>query len=397
MKAKKFLGWAIYLTVCSIAGGFLGFFLKKLPPETFQSIARLFDNGLGLPTLPNLLLNVGITLFLFLMALFLQILVHETGHLFFGWLSGYRFVSLRIGSFMVIKEDNRLKWKRFDIAGTGGQCLMEPPEKGASEKPYLLYNLGGSLANLLIAAISLLLFTVHLPYPFGIFCFTLFATGLFFGLMNAIPLRFSQIGNDGYNILLIRRDPIARQSFFLQLKVNALLTKGIRLKEMPIEWFRLPEGANLDNYLHAIIRYMEFAWHFDRLDFEKARESLQTLAPHVPNQVGLYQKEIRCEQVFFGILEGKNKEETDRLFDGALKKYAAQYSPYMISKTRLLYAYALLVEKDEKEATRLYEKAAGQARNYPVRAEAESEMEMVDYVKGMGQKIHCEPFPKASQ
>ena len=94
------------------------------------------------------------------MALLLQILIHEAGHLIFGLLSGYRFSSFRIGSFMWIKEDEHLKIKRLSIAGTGGQCLLVPPEPSDGKTPFALYNLGGSIANLVFA---LIFFVLYLP------------------------------------------------------------------------------------------------------------------------------------------------------------------------------------------------------------------------------------------
>lgn len=53
-------------------------------------------------------------------AFFLQIIIHEAGHLIFGLLSGYRFCSFRIGSLMWIKKEGKLQLKRYSIAGTAG-------------------------------------------------------------------------------------------------------------------------------------------------------------------------------------------------------------------------------------------------------------------------------------
>ena len=55
------------------------------------------------------------------------IIIHESGHLVTGLRSGYEFISFRIGSITFIKENGKLSRKKFNIAGTGGQCLMMPP------------------------------------------------------------------------------------------------------------------------------------------------------------------------------------------------------------------------------------------------------------------------------
>ena len=67
---------------------------------------------------------------------FLQIILHEGGHLVCGLLTGYRFVSFRIFNQTLIRQDGRMRIKRFNIAGTGGQCLLVPPERPLEEIPY---------------------------------------------------------------------------------------------------------------------------------------------------------------------------------------------------------------------------------------------------------------------
>ena len=81
---------------------------------------------------------------------FLHIILHEGGHLVCGLLSGYRFVSYRAGSIIWVKQGKQIVRKKFSIPGTGGQCLLDPPEPEEDGSfPSLLYNLGGGLSNLL--------------------------------------------------------------------------------------------------------------------------------------------------------------------------------------------------------------------------------------------------------
>ena len=86
-------------------------------------------------------------------ALLLQIVIHEAGHLVFGLLSGYQFSSFRIGSFMIIKTDGKWRFSNFSLAGTGGQCLMSPPDLVDGKMPVVLYNLGGCIMNMIAAGI----------------------------------------------------------------------------------------------------------------------------------------------------------------------------------------------------------------------------------------------------
>lgn len=56
--------------------------------------------------------------------------------------------------------------------------------------------------------------------------------GVYIGLTNLIPLKLSGISNDGNNIMSIEKSNEAKYSFFIQLKVNSLLMKGTRIKDM---------------------------------------------------------------------------------------------------------------------------------------------------------------------
>ena len=97
-----------------------------------------------------------LAILILLFSIFLQVLLHEGGHLVCGLATGYRFVSFRIFNLTFIRKDGKLCIKRFSLAGTGGQCLLTPPERPLEDIPTTLYNLGGVLANLLTAILAFL-------------------------------------------------------------------------------------------------------------------------------------------------------------------------------------------------------------------------------------------------
>ena len=94
-------------------------------------------------SLGNSFLELGVIFILFAVTFFIHVILHEGGHLIFGLLSNFEFVSFRVGSLTLVKEDNKFLIKKFKIAGTGGQCLMMPSTDNYKECPYILYNLGG--------------------------------------------------------------------------------------------------------------------------------------------------------------------------------------------------------------------------------------------------------------
>ena len=59
-----------------------------------------------------------------ILSFWLQAILHEGGHLVCGLLSGYRFLSFRVGSFTLLRQNGRLVLRRFYLPGTGRQCLQ---------------------------------------------------------------------------------------------------------------------------------------------------------------------------------------------------------------------------------------------------------------------------------
>ena len=53
----------------------------------------------------------------------------------------------------------------------------------------------------------------------------------------------------------------------------------------------------------------------------------------------------------------------------------------MITRRKLMYAYYLIIEKNAELAEKEYQLARKMEKNYPNLGEAESELEMLDYVK----------------
>ena len=171
-------------------------------------LADSFDRRPGSAAWPLWALGLAAV---FLAAILVQITLHEAGHLVCGLLSGYRFCSFRVGSLMWMREDGgRLRLRRLRIPGTGGQCLMSPPDMVDGRLPVTLYNFGGALANLLTAVLALALYGPARRVPLlAAFLLFLAVIGGFTAAMNGIPLRLGNIDNDGRNALSLGHDPAA--------------------------------------------------------------------------------------------------------------------------------------------------------------------------------------------
>ena len=312
-------------------------------------------------------------------ASFVQTIIHESGHLIFGLITGYKFVSFRIGHFMFIKEKGRLKIKLYNVVGTAGQCLMMPPQW--NEKiPYRLNNLGGCIMNAATALFALAAYFAAGAEGFFALCMAMLAVmGLSMALTNGIPMRVGGISNDGMNAALLGKKENTLRAFWLQLYVNGLIAKGERYRNMPREWFRLPEGEELSDPICCAMGVMLYNFCFDMHEFDEAEQTIN----YMLNALGLLdveKNELLCELLFLRVLRGAPKEEIDSLLTPKLNKYIKATANY-VSRRRLAYAYQLLYLKNYSTAQKCLEVFERTAATYPYSAETENEREIIEIVK----------------
>ena len=307
----------------------------------------------------------------------LEIALHEAGHLVFGLLSGYGFVSYRLGSLMLTRQKDRLVFKRYSLAGTLGQCLMSPPDWNGGRVPYFLYNMGGVFMNLISAGAFALLWTALRARPgaslmlfFGIY----FA--LIMALLNGVPLSTATVTNDGWNALFIGKDPAALRGFWVMLKVNALQSEGVRLRDMPEEWFVFPDRDQLGNGMTAAMGVFCANRSMDRLDLAAARGQIDALLDESCGAAGLYKSLLRCDKAFLELLEKGPEADVSDLQDKKMVQFLRQMKSFP-SVLRTQYALALLHERDEKKAAEVLDRFEKMAKAYPAPADIESERELL--------------------
>lgn len=253
-----------------------------------------------------------------ILSFWLQAILHEGGHLVCGLLSGYRFLSFRVGSFTLLRQNGRLVLRRFYLPGTGGQCLLEPPD--GDEVPFRLYNLGGGLANLL-SALAAALTAFLLPFPWPVFLLIFAAAGLFLGAVNLIPLSMDGVANDGFNLHLLSRSPQARRTFALQLRCHALLQRGIPLRDQPARWFQLPQDLEpQDPFTAAALSFLPSRL-MDQGDLSGAEAAFRTLLDVPSGLLDIQRWDLTVDLLSCSLLLGRSQEELAPLRTPALLHY----------------------------------------------------------------------------
>lgn len=340
-----------------------------------------FIAKLGALELSEGLTVILVSIAVFLVSLFLLIMLHEAGHLAFGLASGYRFVSFRLLNLTFIKLDGRLRVKRFSVAGTGGQCLLTPPDRPLNEIPIFWYNLGGVAANLL----ALLLVAPWLCLDLAplmraslvIFCLT----DLFLILTNGIPMRLGGIANDAHNALEISRNQRSKRAMVLQLHANALIQEGVRPKDMPADWFETPADLNYKNALEVSQPLMAASRLVDQMAWEDAYAAFDALYAHREQILPLYVKEIACELIFCALMTGRT-DRAQSLYTEDIKRYLAIYRKVMSSKERILCGIHLHLEHDRAKAQAIYGAVSKRQGDYLLQGEVKSDLAIMEAMLG---------------
>lgn len=317
----------------------------------------------------------------FIVGLWLNLMLHEAGHLVGGLLTGYKFVSFRIFKWTFIRQDGKLRIKHFSVNGTGGQCLLSPPDGDPTQIPTLLYNMGGILSGLLCLLIAAPFFWI-IDNPFAKVALSMFCLAdVFILLMNGIPMKVGGICNDAYNQLELRH-PASRRALAIQLRANAEIQQGTRPCQLPEEWFICDNGDDCySNSLLLALKVYHAGWLLDCGRWEEAYSEHQEIYAHRDKVMGLYIMETACELIFLSLALG-DTEYAKTLYSDKMKQYIRQYRKVMSSKERVLFAIALCLEQDKEQAKAIYQSLQTRRDNYLMQGEVESDLALMQRLAG---------------
>ena len=358
----KIIPFVIFLLGGLICGAFIGW-----------SLASFTDR---LPEFPYPL-ALAIMTILLILAFFAQLIIHEAGHLVFGLLSGYRFSSFRVGSLMLFREDGHLRLKSFSLAGTGGQCLMIPPQGRENVFPFARYLLGGVWMNFLVGALFALLYLLTVSGSLVSVLFGAIAlTGFAVGLMNAIPLHLAMVDNDGFTVRLMRKDPQAVAAFHRMMQIHSQIAAGFRLKDMPEEWFLTPALADTSNSIIATIEVYQCNRLLDEENYEKTGDSIRALLASGAAITGIHRSLLLCDLAYCALMQDDPNEAT-RLLDEQQLRFMQSMKRFP-GVLRTQYALALLRDHDEAAAADIQTKFDRIADRYPYQSDIASERALMN-------------------
>ena len=313
-----------------------------------EEVKAFFDKSF-LPKLVNILwMLVGL-----LIAYVIHIAIHEGGHLVAGLMTGYRFVSYRFQNWTVFRKDGHLQCRNFELAGTGGQCLMAPPDKPIEQIDTRWYNAGGVLANILLVVIAaVLLWAFDLSKWMNEIMTMMVIIGILVALMNGIPMKLGGVANDGLNLLQMEKDLPAKQSFCNILEINARSQEGQTYGEMPERLFELPQPFDWKNAMHTG-NAISVATRLTALhQWEEAYQLLSEALDNKDDIMVLYQQELETMMTVTCIATGRD-DEARQHYTKEIAKYVSHHASTQSDKQLATMAVALALDGDRPRAEKI--------------------------------------------
>lgn len=320
---------------------------------------------------------LAVVLICFYAGILLQTFLHEGGHMIFGLLTGYGFVSFRVLRWTWVWQDGKIVVRKYSLPGTLGQCLLSPPEgyDDMADAPYVLYHLGGVLANLIAAAVFMGL-TLLIPGLYGrLICVGLALAGFLLGCTNAIPNEPGVLNNDGRNLLELRRSADARRDMQKQLEITALQVDGMRLRDMPEELFEANAESAKTSMISAYVLGAQENRFLDQQMFAEAEELIRLLTEQKPYLISRIQQSLlQMDRLYLRALAGESPVP-DKAELKTLKAYRA-----LLPVCRTNYALALAAGETAKAESLLAE-FERLASNYPYAGDLASERALVELAR----------------
>ncbi len=216
----------------------------------------------------NMLYGLMHSIIAVMISFLLQIIIHETGHMLAGMLTGWQLIYIQIFQIAMIKENKTYRWKKIFSAHC--RCIMYPR---AITQGALLYTLGGLILNILLSLLCLICIGkfIRTPIPF-IYSFSLFTSGIVISIINGIP-NTKKVSSDMACYQLLKKDDQTRCCHNAQLLIAKQLFEGRTYRQIETVLI-YTTGMEAYNDILAYQAVIEYYTHLDNDEYTSARKAL---------------------------------------------------------------------------------------------------------------------------
>jgi hypothetical protein len=324
-----------------------------------------------------------VVIFLMLpIAFFMAIVVHELGHLVGALANGFRFRVLTLGPWSILSTNSgfkhRLSWSVMSMLG--GQQISAPPLTGATDRQYIIYLLGGGVANIVTGSVVLaLVYTLTMPLWLTFFGLFFALLSLLLGPINLFPMMMTTgVSTDGYHIRSLRRGGAAARQFRAMFQFLSDVYGGVRPRDWKPDMVETLAHTDATGYERMLGQVVSMQYAMDKgnwLEMDKPVENIvagyetipQAIRPHFAVELAYY----------FAVYKGDAK--TARRYANDLVRDA-----YLISASALHrgWAAAHFAEGDYDKAEREIEKGLAVINDATTELDRLMEQELLINLRG---------------
>ena len=305
------------------------------------------------------------------------VIVHEFGHLIFGLLTGYTFAAIGFGHHLFLRRDGRVRRFVYKLPGALGFCAMEVPDMKDGSFPFRLYLSGGALCNAFLALVCIFAFAfgigsgvLFFPHAFLLPAFV----NAYFAIVSILPIKTKFLNTDGKQLFDLLKHKNMRKSFWACEKISAAQYRGVKFEDIPPEWFN--ETDDTQSVYAASIRAVRF---LARTETDEPKEVCALIEKELSENHALSGRSkalLICMRIYYESIGERDA--------GTLKKLITQTQIDFMKRMKNTpsaiqseYAYALLVEKDVREASRIKARLEKISKKYPFPAEIDTAKKLI--------------------
>lgn len=290
--------------------------------------------------------------------------IHEFGHVLFGWMTGYELDAFAVFGYTFVDVDGRYVLKRMYVPGTGGANMMHHKES-KTNAPYGLYIMGGVITTAIVTIISIESMILINNAFASIFFYAMTLTGIFMTIYNAIPLKTKTgVYNDGMVLKLFKKDERSQEVFNKGQDVNLLALRGIPLKDAPEELFEIPESYKTAPFANEL-RVSKAEYLINNGRYAEAESELESVIQEFGESDKVLNNVATCLLLLDYMTNETDKEKVENLYQNN-KKDIEILSKYYITAKYVTIAYKLKFENEwniDREVMEFYKLAKKQDLN----------------------------------
>lgn len=256
---------------------------SRVPMVVGGVVGALIGVAIARGALPWSGAQIGLGAIGAMLAIWPQMLVHEAGHVAFGWLGGLRVYLLGLGRLRL--ERTGRGWRGYRGAralGLGGFALMLPRDAGFGRAAFCALGLGGVIANLAASAACVIAMDGFAPgQAWSPVLGGAAATGFVMAAVNLVPFRHHGWSTDGMSLLQILRGDAMGRARFTAMRLLGLSYAGVRPRDWPPALMPETHGVE-DPLMRAHIHALHLAFALDAGEAASAEAHARELVAMFP-------------------------------------------------------------------------------------------------------------------